>query len=125
MRSGILLKSLNFAFFPVQAASLPGGTRSNWERARVLAVRCWASGVCAALLILGCPLRGKSQTRVATVGAGNDPTTVAVNPVTNKIYVANFNSANVTVIDGATNATTTVGAGTNPVAAAVNPVTNK
>ena len=37
---------------------------------------------------------------------------VAVNPVTNKIYVANDNSTNVTVIDGATNATTTVTAGT-------------
>ena len=28
---------------------------------------------------------------------------MAVNPVTNKIYVANYSSANVTVIDGATN----------------------
>ena len=33
---------------------------------------------------------------------------MAVNPVTNKIYVANVGSNNVTVIDGATNATTTV-----------------
>ena len=33
---------------------------------------------------------------------------VAVNPVTNKIYVANGSSDNVTVIDGATNATTMV-----------------
>ena len=36
---------------------------------------------------------------------------VAVNPVTNKIYVANYGSNNVTVIDGATNATTTVSRG--------------
>ena len=28
-----------------------------------------------------------------------DPVTVAVNPVTNKIYVVNYSSANVTVID--------------------------
>ena len=49
---------------------------------------------------------------------------MAVNPVTNKIYVANY-SSNVTVIDGATNSTTTVGAGSNPIAVAVNPVTNK
>ena len=36
---------------------------------------------------------------------------MAVNPATNKIYVANWTSNNVTVIDGATNATTTVSAG--------------
>ena len=40
---------------------------------------------------------------------------MAVNPVTNKIYVANYDSDNVTVIDGATNATTTVAAGAQPV----------
>jgi len=36
-----------------------------------------------------------------------EPNSVALNPVTNKIYVANFSSNNVTVIDGATNSTTT------------------
>ena len=50
---------------------------------------------------------------------------MAVNPVTNKIYVANVGSNNVTVIDGATNTTTTVAAGSDPIAVAVNPVTNK
>jgi len=50
---------------------------------------------------------------------------VAVNPVTNKVYVANWTSNNVTVIDGATNVTTTVAAGMQPHAVAVNPVTNK
>src|SRR5258708_10753576 len=59
------------------------------------------------------------------VTAGTTPYSVAVNPVTNKIYVANYNSANVTVIDGATNSTTTVNAGTKPTAVAVNPVTNE
>ena len=51
---------------------------------------------------------------------------MAVNPVTNKIYVANYDSDNVTVIDGATNDTTT-GARrvVRPCAVAVNPVTNK
>ena len=61
-----------------------------------------------------------------TVAAGTEPLAVAVNPVTNKIYVANRRSGNnVTVIDGATNATTTVPSGTHPEAVAVNPVTNK
>ena len=50
---------------------------------------------------------------------------MAVNPVTNKIYVANSDSNNVTVIDGATNSTTTVPVGHRPAAVAVNPVTNK
>jgi YVTN family beta-propeller protein len=52
---------------------------------------------------------------------------VAVNPLTNKIYVANDGDSSVTVIDGATNATTriTVAVGSNPRAIAVNPVTNK
>ncbi len=61
----------------------------------------------------------------STVAAGTSPAAVAVNPVTNKIYVANVNSANVTVIDGATNATSTVVGWPSPRAVAVNPVTNK
>ncbi len=50
---------------------------------------------------------------------------VAVNPVTNKIYVVNQNGSNVTVIDGATSLTTTVTVASAPWAVAVNPVTNK
>ena len=46
-----------------------------------------------------------------TVGAGSNPIAVAVNPVTNKIYVANYSSNTVTVIDGATNSTATVSVG--------------
>ena len=61
----------------------------------------------------------------ATVAAGTNPYAVAVNPVTNKVYVANIYSNNVTVIDGATNATTTVATDSEPHAVAVNPATNK
>jgi YVTN family beta-propeller protein len=50
---------------------------------------------------------------------------VAVNPVTNKIYVASFYRDNVTVIDGATNDTVLVPTGDYPIAVAVNPVTNR
>jgi hypothetical protein len=46
-----------------------------------------------------------------------------VNPVTDKIYVANAITT-ITVIDGATNATVFVTVGTNPEGIAVNPVTN-
>jgi YVTN family beta-propeller protein len=71
-----------------------------------------------------------------TVPAGNGPWAIAVNTVTNQIYVANSNtvinqeyvpntSGTVTVIDGATNATTTVPVGSDPEVIAVNSVTNK
>jgi len=70
------------------------------------------------LLTLFCALMGSlsthAQTVTATVMAGAGPFSVAVNPVTNKIYVANSNGTTVTVIDGATNSPTTVNAGANP-----------
>ncbi len=45
--------------------------------------------------------------------------------MTNKIYVANSGSNNVTVIDGVTNSTATVSTGDSPMSVAVNPVTNR
>ncbi|MFM7293962.1 MAG: YncE family protein, partial [Burkholderiales bacterium] len=71
------------------------------------------------------PVAALAQSVTATITSGTSPSAVAVNPVTNKIYVANNGSNNVTVIDGATNTTTTVAVGTTPWAVAVNPVTNK
>jgi len=50
---------------------------------------------------------------------------VAVNSVTNKIYVANQASDNLTVIDGTTNLTITLPVGGLPIDVAVNPITNK
>src|SRR5258707_4018293 len=95
------------------------------RRGRTL--RCWAPGLCAALLLLSWPMRGYSQTGVTTIGAGTNPFAAAVNPVTNKIYVANRGSNTVTVIDGATNTPgpMPVPVGATPVAVAVNPVTNQ
>lgn len=72
-------------------------------------------------------ISASAQFYTTTVTSGTAPSAVAVNPVTNMIYVVNKNSNNVTVINGATNATTTVtdpNANT-PDAIAVNPVTNK
>src|SRR5260370_8575609 len=62
-----------------------------------------------------------------TVAAGSNPFALVVNPVTNKIYVANNSCCNgtVTVIVGATNSTTTVVTGATSLGLAVNPVTNK
>src|ERR1700730_8343972 len=78
------------------------------------------------LLARLCAASGASaQWVTATVAAGSQPQAVAVNPVTNKIYVANFKGNSVTVIDGATNATVTVTVGSQPQGVAVNPATNK
>ena len=67
-----------------------------------------------------------NSTTTVAVGFGHSPRAVAVNPVTNKIYVTNLVSlsGNVVVIDGTNNSTTTVVSGVG-VALAVNPVTNK
>jgi DNA-binding beta-propeller fold protein YncE len=48
-----------------------------------------------------------------------------VNPVTNKVYVANDNSQNITVLDGATNSITTIPAGHTVTGISVNATTNK
>src|SRR5258705_282186 len=50
---------------------------------------------------------------------------IATNPATNKIYAANAGSANLTVIDGATNNTTTVNTGNIPCAIAIDPEANR
>jgi YVTN family beta-propeller protein len=84
----------------------------------------WRGAIVTALVLVLAAASAQGQTVTTTVGAGTNPNAVAVNPATNQIYVANFSSGNVTVIDGATNSTTTVGAGTGPQALAVNPVTN-
>src|ERR1039457_5560394 len=72
--------------------------------------------------------------QTTTVNVGVAPTAVAVNPVTNKIYVANFcgndlncaSAGTVTVIDANNNnSTTTVNVEVFPYALAVNSVTNQ
>jgi YVTN family beta-propeller protein len=50
---------------------------------------------------------------------------MAVNTVTNKIYVVNLVDATVTVIDGATNSTTAVPVGVTPIRVAVDEQHNK
>ena len=92
------------------------------------------SGIVSFSLALGLLLLPPSsawpQTVSATVGVGSPPSSVAVNGVTNKIYVATCTTGSstngtVTVIDGSTDTTTTVTAGVCPWAVAVNPATNK
>ena len=60
-----------------------------------------------------------------TIAAGTDPSGIAIDVAGNRIYVANESSHNVTVIDGATNATQTVAVGPRPQYIAVNPATRR
>jgi YVTN family beta-propeller protein len=62
---------------------------------------------------------------IDSISTGDSPQAICVNPKTNKIYVVNSNSNNVTVIDGETNLTTYVTAGDEPWAICANPNTNK
>ncbi len=71
------------------------------------------------IAVTGCG--GASTGNAKTNPGGNVPGS----PTASKIYVGNFISSNVTVIDGATNATATVLVGANPLAIAANPTTNK
>ena len=88
------------------------GRHSRWS---LFATLLW-------VLLAGLPAQADNL-----VGVGTKPYAIAVNPATNKIYVANNASGNVTVFDGATFTATTVADPTasGPIALAVNPVTNK
>src|SRR5216684_2441503 len=100
-------------------------------KSQQIALWCWLR-VCLILvlsfwlfILVAAPAQG--QTVIASVPVGEQPLAVALHPVTNKVYVVNVASNNVTVIDGLSHTTTTV---TDPnaifpVAVAVNPVTNK
>ena len=81
--------------------------------------------VIAALMLVAMTGIASADWVTTKVPLGAEPWAMAVNPVTNKIYVSNYDDSSVTVIDGATNSTTLVAAGKYPIAIAVNPVTNK
>jgi YVTN family beta-propeller protein len=76
--------------------------------------------------VLPCLSQAAAQTPVyEPFPPGVQPASVAVNPVTNRIYVANYASNDVTVLDAANNATATIPVGAGPRHVAVNPATNK
>ncbi len=60
-----------------------------------------------------------------TIPAGTDPSGIAIDVATNRIYVANEFSHSVTVIDGATHAAQPVAVGPRPQYIAVNPATHR
>ncbi len=79
-------------------------------------------------------INGSTGAITATIPVGATPIQIAINTVTNKIYVLNYSDNTVTVIDGATNAFSTVpigpgvtgvNVGSLPVSMAINTTTNK
>ncbi|MGA2286391.1 MAG: YncE family protein, partial [Dehalococcoidia bacterium] len=69
---------------------------------------------------------GETNAVIRTVEVGRTPLGAAVNPVTNRVYVTNYDSGSVSVIDGSTDAViATVGGLDLPEDVAVNSVTNR
>src|SRR3972149_294179 len=67
-----------------------------------------------------------APTVVSTISVGLFPEAVGVNSSTNRIYVANFSSNTVSVIDGTTNAVvSTITVGSRPWGVGVNSSTNR
>ena len=62
-----------------------------------------------------------AQQLIATIPAGTNAYSAAVNPGTGKVYVPNWGTNDVTVMDGTTLASATVSVGTNPYFAASKP----
>lgn len=77
------------------------------------------------ILVVLASLPATAQTLITTVTVGSDPVAIAFNPATNRIYVVNQQSNNVTAIDGLTYKTNTVLTGGAPNALAINSITNK
>ena len=82
-----------------------------------------------AILVMGAALAWTIDSRadavVATVPVGLSPVAIAVDSVTNKIYVGNSGDSSVTVIDGISDSTSTVKMPFAPQGIVVNPITNK
>ncbi|WP_239287977.1 YncE family protein [Candidatus Nitrotoga sp. 1052] len=79
----------------------------------------YADGLSSVMVIDG------ATNTTSTVAVSGYTETLAVNTVTNKIYVLHPTNNTVTVIDGATNTTSTLATGITPLAIALNGKTNK
>jgi YVTN family beta-propeller protein len=93
---------------------------------KAVLVRAGGAALLAAAILV--PTAARAATLTATLTSIQGANAVAVNPVTNKVYVgqaAYASGSGVTVIDGATNAKTTIATGESAGFIAVNPVTNK
>jgi YVTN family beta-propeller protein len=90
-----------------------------------------AVSVIAGLILAGCgrgPAPAAAPQATVQLDLTSQPGAIALNPVTNKIYVTQSDSEHIIVIDGATNSTTKIATGAPAGLAqklAVNPATDK
>jgi YVTN family beta-propeller protein len=82
---------------------------------------CDSSGACGNSVTV---INGATNAVTATLPTDIEPYSIAINPVTARVYVANILGDDVTVLDEATNGTATLAAASAPTAVAVNPATN-
>ncbi len=102
-------KYLQTAFYKVWFNTFGNRQRGGQARTGSIIKKGWRTSgavLCVSLLLTLFCWTGGQFTNIGNVAAGTDPVAVAVNPATNKIYVANQGSNNVTVIDGTNNSTT-------------------
>jgi YVTN family beta-propeller protein len=79
-----------------------------------------------AFLTVALPVAAHAQTVTAGIQVGSVPYAAVLNPVTNRLYVANGYDGTVSVINAGSNALLgNIPVGLNPTALAVNPVTNQ
>jgi YVTN family beta-propeller protein len=90
----------------------------------MLVARLLRTAATVASLACAC-LAAQAQTVGTRIPVGTNPTQIAINPVTNKIYVANSGSDSVTVINATTGATITVPVNDNPRWIGINAETNR
>jgi YVTN family beta-propeller protein len=80
------------------------------------------------VIAFSCVIDARADAVIATVRTSPVPDAIAIDSVTDKIYVPTNDNGILTIIDGATNATTTLGPGEGGAGGqyiAVNPVTNR
>ena len=126
-------------------ADQPAGSGKPWPRsvclhnsqARGQAFGDWryriGTGATFLVMLVGSMILPPSRPALADAALGDpipvgaNPMSVAVNPVTDRVYVGNQNGGSVSVIDGATNKTIglPIPVGQGPTGVAVNPTTNR
>jgi YVTN family beta-propeller protein len=79
----------------------------------------------AAMLLATGSLGAFAQTAGTRIPVGTNPSAIAVNPITNKVYVTNETDDTVTVINANNNTTKTVAVGDRPLWIAINSETNR
>jgi YVTN family beta-propeller protein len=87
----------------------------SWSKLFLLAL--------AVAMLAAIPASADWQT--ASVGLGNNIQNVAIDPVRNRIFTANYLSGTVTMVNGQTNSAQNWACGVGPVCLAVNPITGK